>query len=400
MTSLISRITLSNAVSIASKITFSATTIYSELPCWMKVATIVSALAIHKIVKNYFGYCVKTCDIDDCQVVFRRYRNGMEVIQYDKNTGNKIDQDVFYITPKNRTDEYIKSLNVRAVCGEIYIFQTRNKWSTTWNNFKITLEFYGDRNILLWKIFNKETNQTYWVDFDQIKASDDCCAQSVEWINALTQVSVDEAAFLVSKELAIEDIKFNEEDDPTQVVLKPRIVQPSLIDPNVLISNTKWITTMIIKGRSKKNIDLENHAQMLIERIKYGKHFFSKAHFDCNGVHYDPLSTEEEFDYKLRSAVIVADRSDFNAMIDGIKQEERDSKNSSLVFDFLGSRSLINRLSFSNKTYHNCATWVINKYKRFLKYDLGDSWWGSVVTYPRNYAVDKEQYPTDLPVYK
>ncbi len=248
MISFISNLSLRNATTFAyrqlSHAVLSTTTTCLNLPNWAKVASItalVGSAAIYKLVRYYHGDQIKTFDIDRFHIELYKRRNGLEIIQQDTLSG-EVNKKFLY--PHEKTYDLICDFEARLIADdEVALFLPVKKWSTSLEDFNVHIVYHMEQNTLLWKITTKETNQTYWLPFDQINASDKCCRPSAEFIKDLSKLPMKDIISLFNNELDVEKIEIDSiNDKPTKIVLKPRHIKASLTDPSVVISNTKWIT--------------------------------------------------------------------------------------------------------------------------------------------------------------
>jgi hypothetical protein len=378
------------------------------------IAIIVSLIALRKIYVYFNGCNIKKWDLDKTVIVLRDVSQGLELIKRDKTTGQTCSYKIPWST-KNKVHSVLRKTEVRIIAdGDIFLFLPEKKWSTTWGNFNISLNYDDFDKSLIWKIFSKDTKKTYWLPFDKTIAPRESCSATTGFIKDLLKMPTDECISWID-EFEIANISWSKScDEPSNLVLKPRFVTKSAIEPTMLINSSKWITTMIISGKSFGNIDYENHVIMLIEGVKSGEYFLEYAHLNAvKGVKTEKLSEpkdspsiflsikdreERKKNQKLRekflksahrSSIIVTNRRNIQKMRKRIKQEA--DKIVPVSFAVLGSKSI-----FTQSGGHNCISWVLDKYKKYLGIEIPDSMFSSIMTNPRSYAFEKHSKNTPL----
>ncbi len=415
-----------------SKISYDKNT--SSHPYWTKISStialvaasaLISTGAIYKLINFYNNYRVKTYNFDDCKIILQKYHLGLKLIKYDKNTNKELASDFLYLKPEERTYYYLKSYEVRQMPnGNFEAFKAKSEWSTFFKNFTVTLMSYSSN--IVWKLTKKDTKEIYWLSFDQIIPSNECCTQSAAYINSLKKASIKKSLTTLTRELEIENIILDPNTKiPITIAIKPRNISRSLIDHNVKISDTKWITTLIVKGASKQKdpdkkkhpemtkSEYENHAQMLIEGIENGKYFLKKAHFNQTGVHLTNLG-KKPFEFNYRSEIYMADRRNIEDMIIEIETEKNQTTQTSILqriasfrnnifkklrFASCGDNNIVNKFLFPFEKRHNCATWIFEKYKKFLGIDLNSKLLSTIITFPRRFVKDTQDYKINGPLF-
>lgn len=244
-----------------------------------------------------------------------------------------------------------------------------------------------------WKIINKKTKQIHWLNLNQVQPLTNCSESTAKTINNLYLQQWTYVEELLKKDLLIDGLLTDTQDNnkPKKIILKPKYCATSKIDPKMQVSSTKWLATMILRGKSFKKYKHENHSRMLIEGIVDDKtrHFLKEAHLSIKaGVQISPLNSCE---YEYRSKIIEASKLQVEEMINEIESEE---KKKQIKFSVFGNRSW-----FGQKK-HNCATWVISKFRRFLNCNLQPSWWhGIFITNSSSYVHHKDYYTKTDPNY-
>ena len=381
----------------------------------VSIAVIIGMIALRKIHVYFNGCDIKKWDLDKTIFVLRDVSQGLELVKKDKAT----DQTFSYKIPwntKNKVYAGLKATEVRVTSnGSIFLFLPETKWSTTWKSFNISLNYDDFDKSFIWKIFSKATKKTYWLPFDKTIAPRRSCSATTGFIKDLSTMPTDECIFWLD-EFEIDNISWNEGcNEPSNLVLKPRFVTKSAIDPTMLINSIKWITAMIISGKSFGDIDYENHAIMLIEGMENGEYFLQYAHLSAiQGIETEKISESKDDSSTLlsikdkeenkrlrkkflkadyRSSIIVTDRRKIQRMIKRIKQEQ--NKKLSIPFSILGGKSM-----FTKNGCHNCISWVLDKYKKYLGFEITDSIFSSIITNPRSYAFEKAKHSKNTPLHK
>ena len=379
------------------------------------IAIIVSLIALRKIYVYFNGCNIKKWDLDKTVIVLRDVSQGLELIKRDKTTGQTCSYKIPWST-KNKVHSVLRKTEVRIIAdGDIFLFLPEKKWSTTWGNFNISLNYDDFDKSLIWKIFSKDTKKTYWLPFDKTIAPRESCSATTGFIKDLLKMPTDECISWID-EFEIANISWSKScDEPSNLVLKPRFVTKSAIDPTMLINSIKWITAMIISGKSFGDIDYENHAIMLIEGMENGEYFLQYAHLSAiQGIETEKISESKDDSSTLlsikdkeenkrlrkkflkadyRSSIIVTDRRKIQRMIKRIKQEQ--NKKLSIPFSILGGKSM-----FTKNGCHNCISWVLDKYKKYLGFEITDSIFSSIITNPRSYAFEKAKHSKNTPLHK
>jgi hypothetical protein len=183
-------------------------------------------IALRKIYV-YFNDCnIKKWDLDKTVIVLRDVSQGLELVKKDKKTGQTCSYKIPWST-KNKVHSVLRETEVRITSnGTIFLFLPEKKWSTTWGNFNISLNYDDFDKSLIWKIFSKDTKKTYWLPFDKTKASNGTCPETTALIKDLSTMPINEYLFWLN-EFVIDNIVWSKDSKELSTLtlkLKPRFV--------------------------------------------------------------------------------------------------------------------------------------------------------------------------------
>jgi hypothetical protein len=193
----------------------------------VSIAVIVVMIALRTIYVYFNGCDIKKWDLDKTVIVLRDVSQGLELVKKDKSTRKTYSYKIPWST-KHKNHEILEQTEVRVTSnGSIFLFLPETKWSTTWKNFNISLNYDDFDKSLIWKIFSKNTKKAYWLPFDKTKSPNGDCPETNTLIKDLLTMPTDECIFWLD-EFEIANILWSKgfhEPSTLTLKLKPRFIK-------------------------------------------------------------------------------------------------------------------------------------------------------------------------------